>query len=101
LPLDWLNAVQQGSEIEYLYTTPSQYELRYSQQDWQFALQSPFFYQDQQRTFVVVPEQSYPISWEIAVPIGADPRWLLTVTGAALVSAPAAAPAGAPRFRHR
>lgn len=41
--------------MKYLSATPSRFELRYSQQDWQFALQEPFSYQDAQRTFFVTP----------------------------------------------
>jgi hypothetical protein len=39
----------------YLNQTPSRFELRYSQQHWQFALQEPFFYQDAEHTFFVAP----------------------------------------------
>jgi hypothetical protein len=42
-----------STAVTYLSKTPSRFELRYSQQDRQFALQDPFFYQDAQRTFFV------------------------------------------------
>ena len=41
--------------VTYLSQIPSRFELRYSQQHWQFAQQEPFFYQDAQRTFLVTP----------------------------------------------
>ena len=44
-----------STPVTYLNQTPSRFELRYSQQHWQFAMQEPFFYQDAQRTFLVTP----------------------------------------------
>jgi hypothetical protein len=56
-----------STSVKYLSATPSRFELRYSQQDWQFALQEPFFYQDAQRTFFVTPRTG----------IRVRPPWLL------------------------
>ncbi|MGH9614805.1 MAG: neuraminidase-like domain-containing protein, partial [Bryobacteraceae bacterium] len=43
-----------ADKVTYLNASPSPpFQLRYSQQGWQFALQEPFFYQDAQRTFCV------------------------------------------------
>jgi hypothetical protein len=44
-----------STPVTFLSMTPSRFELRYSQQNWQFALQEPFFYQDAQHTFFVAP----------------------------------------------
>jgi hypothetical protein len=54
-PLNQAFSPPTSTPVKYLSATPSQFELRYSQQDWQFALQEPFFYQDAQRTFFVAP----------------------------------------------
>jgi hypothetical protein len=51
----WLPNQNFPTGTAYLIMTPSRYELRYSQQHWQFAAQEPFFYQDAQRTFFVAP----------------------------------------------
>jgi len=79
-PLDFWNAFQHVTETEYLGLTPSQYELRYPQQDWQFALQWPFFYQDEQRTFYVVPVQGDPLISRVAKANEVNPG-LITATG--------------------
>jgi len=39
-----------------LQSTPSRYDLLYPHQFYQFALQAPFFYQDDERTYFVSPE---------------------------------------------
>jgi hypothetical protein len=44
-----------SSPVTYLNRTPSRFELHYSQQHWQFSLQEPFFYNDDQRIFFVTP----------------------------------------------
>jgi peptidoglycan hydrolase-like protein with peptidoglycan-binding domain len=64
-PLDFWLPVQ-ATQTEYLGTTPTQYELRYPQQDYQFCLQGPFFYQDKQRTFYVTRVPGYPLSDQLA-----------------------------------
>jgi peptidoglycan hydrolase-like protein with peptidoglycan-binding domain len=44
-----------GDEEPYLGLTPSAFDLRYSRQYGQFAMQAPFFYQDDTSTFFVTP----------------------------------------------
>ncbi len=51
--------------VTYLNATPSQFELRISQQTWQFGLVNPFFYQDNDRTFFVQPTVGQPITRQL------------------------------------
>lgn len=51
--------------FSYLRQTPTQFELRVSQQDWQFGLQRPFFYQDAARTFFVQPTPGWPLTSQL------------------------------------
>ncbi|MFL5698674.1 MAG: neuraminidase-like domain-containing protein [Ktedonobacteraceae bacterium] len=48
--------VQQSSHLLTLQRTPSRYDLLYPHQFYQFVLQAPFFYQDDERTYFVSPE---------------------------------------------
>jgi hypothetical protein len=53
--------------LTYLNQTPSRFELRYSQQHWQFAMQEPFFYQDAQRTFFVAAGSGLSVVWWVLI----------------------------------
>src|SRR5207248_4291916 len=48
--------LQQSDHLPTLGSTPSRYDLLYPHQFYQFALQAPFFYQDDERTYFVSPE---------------------------------------------
>ncbi len=65
-------------EITYLKQTPSRYELRYSQQHWQFAVQDPFFYQDAEHTLFAEPVASGWILEQLANPGNVDVAHQLT-----------------------
>ena len=55
-PWRFSDPAPQSTVRTYLTATPAPwFELRYSQQHWQFALTEPFFYQDAARTFYVTP----------------------------------------------
>jgi Tc toxin complex TcA C-terminal TcB-binding domain len=58
--------------VTFLSGSPSRFELRVSQQDWQFALQEPFFYQDNDRTFFVQPSLGWPVIIQIGDPKRVD-----------------------------
>jgi hypothetical protein len=73
--------------VKFLNASPSQFELRISQQDWQFALQDPFFYQDNDRTFFVQPSQGWPIICQIRDRVEVDLPGLLV---SALAAGPVA-----------
>jgi hypothetical protein len=62
----------------FLKATPSQFELRTTQQDWQFALDKPFFYQDGKRTFCVTPTLGWPVIVQLANPVKVDAPGFLT-----------------------
>jgi hypothetical protein len=49
--------------VTFLNQTSSRFELRYSQQHWQFAMQEPFFYQDAERTFFVAAGSGLSVVW--------------------------------------
>ncbi len=63
--------------VTFLRASPSQFELRVSQQDWQFALQEPFFYQDNDRTFFVQPSLGWPLVTQLADRSSVDLHGLL------------------------
>ncbi len=79
--------------VTYLSDTPSRFELRYSQQHWQFAQQEPFFYQDAQRTFLVAPGSGRTLLPVILT----DPNHIdVGTTLLALAQSPSKPPAPAP-----
>jgi hypothetical protein len=71
-----------ADKVKYLKASPCPpFELRYSQQGWQFALEEPFFYQDAQRTFCVDPGSGATLKsrWLIDR-TSIDPRLLAGIT---------------------
>jgi Tc toxin complex TcA C-terminal TcB-binding domain len=64
---------------------PTAFELRCSQQYWQFAEQSPFFYQDADRTFCVVPAVAWII--QLVDPSSVDPTAMFAALSPGAVSA--------------
>ncbi len=78
--------------VTYLNASPTQYELRVSQQNWQFGLQYPFFYQDQAHTFFVQPAPAYPIASQLGDSASVDlPSVIRTLAGQPPQAEPAAA----------
>jgi len=77
-------------KITFLSDTPTRFEVRCAQDNWQFALQSPFFYQDAGRTFCVTPSQGYRLSDQLRDPVRIDIRNVLTST----LEIPTAVPPG-------
>jgi hypothetical protein len=74
--------------ITYLERTPTRYELRYSQQHWQFAVQAPFFYQDAEHTLFAEPVVSGGILEQLADPKNVDVAHQLTRLVALQASSP-------------
>jgi hypothetical protein len=80
----------------FLNGSPSQFELRVSQQDWQFAQQNPFFYQDNDRTFFVQPSQGWPVTYQLGDPVHVDlPGLLVSALTVGQVAEPVKEPAKA------
>src|SRR5262249_14606330 len=71
-PVIWMPFTYLSSPV------PSQFELRCSQQYWQFAEQSPFFYQDIDRTFCVTARFVFSLT-QLADPSLVDPTAMLAV----------------------
>lgn len=58
-----------------LAQTPSIYNLLYPHQLTQFTLQAPFFYQDDQRTYFVTPDQASNVSSQVSKPQAVIPSF--------------------------
>ncbi len=65
------------TDIEVLLSTPGTFRLLYPHQDEQFLSQRPFFYQDDTKTFFVVPEDvEVPIKNNWYNPFKVSPAWI-------------------------
>ncbi len=96
-PLDFWDALQ-VIQTEYLGDTPTQYELRYPQQDYQFDLQGSFFYQDRQRTFYVTRVPGYPLQDQLANGESTEPDRILSA-GSTSAKASTGAQARVPEYQ--
>jgi Tc toxin complex TcA C-terminal TcB-binding domain/Neuraminidase-like domain/Salmonella virulence plasmid 28.1kDa A protein/Putative peptidoglycan binding domain len=64
---DFNTVIQRKVDIETLKKTPGRFQLLYPHQDDQFLSQRPFFYQDNIKTFFVIPENNIEvILWNIS-----------------------------------
>ena len=78
----------QGAEETYLGATPSPFDIRYSRQYGDFAMQAPFFYQDDTATFFVTPVTPGLVLAGLGDPDEIDAKGVVTA------AAPAPAPGG-------
>jgi len=67
LLVDWTTFQQEKISVRALGYTPSRYSILYPHQFSQFAVQAPFFYQDDKRTYFVTSE--YPVNIVFPPPI--------------------------------